>query len=168
MNFTPFVKKLGGVSAIYWSNVTASLFIRVCAPQSPLSPAEILLPPTLRPNGCWCFSSCRLHSFVNCPCQWVSLLPFCCRYLFSSVITKLLKSSQIVLLFVPSSTYTLSLDPGSSTPSAELSCLLPVSLRGNQARAVVYNHIYNLLYVYTDFSTVLEVSWGQRLYLSIY
>ena len=79
-------------------------------------------------------------------------------YLFSSVIAKLLKSSQIVLRFVLSSTYTLSLGPASSTLSAELSCFLPVSLRGNQARAVVYNHIYNLLYVYTDFSTVLEVS----------
>ena len=167
MNFTPFVKKLGGVSAICWSNITASLFIWVCVPQSPLSPAEILLPPTLRPNGCWCFSSCRLHSFVNCPCQWVSLLPFCCRYLFLESSQSSL-SIQIVLLFVPSSTYTLSLGPASSTPSAELSCLLPVSFRGNQACAVVYNHIYNLLYVYTDFSTVLEVSWGQQLYLSIY
>lgn len=166
MNFTPLLKKLGGVSAIYWSNATASLLYG-CVLHSPHCPQQR--------------SSCLQHwgqmavdvfhpaglPFVNCPCQWVSLLPFCCRYLFSSVITKLLKSSQIVL-FVPSSTYTLSLGPASlhSFRWTELFIACITAWEPSNG-CCVQSHIQPFICIYW-LSTVLEVSWGQRLYLSIY
>lgn len=145
MNFTHFLKKLEGMAMICWGNIAASLFIRVCALQ--LSPTEMLLLPTLRPSVCWHFSSCRLHSDVNCPCRHVGLLSSCCKYLFSSVISKLLKSSQIVLPFVPSNTYTVSLGHASSTPSTELSCLLPVPLDGNRAHATLHKSSFYIYFL---------------------